>query len=62
MAYVVQQPNSLTNPSGKFRVVDFDRWKTYADGETNNLPMHSSHDTYAAAVEARDVANAKGEN
>jgi hypothetical protein len=57
MAYVVQQPRSLTNPTDDFRVVETLEWAAYADGERKSLPTYGTYSTYAEAQAQVDELN-----
>jgi hypothetical protein len=50
--FVVLQPRSNTNPSDKYRVVDFDEWQ-----KGDLLYGHTPHDTYEAAKQDADARN-----
>lgn len=49
MVQVILLPNSETNPSDYHRIVDFDKWRAYIDGEVSYLPVISEHNSYAEA-------------
>lgn len=62
MTYVVLQPNSSTNPSDKYRVVDYARWTEHADSNlVSPLPVKSEHDNFAEAEAAAAELNGTGE-
>ncbi|MFC4089329.1 hypothetical protein [Micromonospora sp. GCM10011541] len=51
--FVILQPNSNTNPTGKYRVVEFDDWL-----ESGNLFYgYTPHDSYEAAKQDADARN-----
>ncbi|TDD97165.1 hypothetical protein [Actinomadura rubrisoli] len=58
MAFVILQPNSSTNPSDKYRVVDNADWMAFINGGTKRV-AYTSHDTYEEAEKARDRANGR---
>lgn len=57
MSYVVQRPNSSSNPSSRYRVVDFDDWIKYINGASQLLSVAGSFDTYEEATTRRDELN-----
>lgn len=58
MAYVILQPNSLTNPSGKYRVAESGEWTEHSEGRRSTYRVHGEADTYPGALEIRDRLNA----
>jgi hypothetical protein len=59
-SYVTLTPNSLTNPTDKYLVVEYGHWSAFRNGGVSRLVPQSVHDDYAdahnAAVELnRDV-------
>lgn len=60
MSYVILNPHSLTNPSDRYRVVDYGDWNRHADGRSPSLPVVSAHDSYASAQAAADGLNGVG--
>lgn len=56
MAFVVQQPNTQTNDSDKYRVTDMHDWLNYVNGATTSYAF-TSFDTYQEAKDAADKAN-----
>lgn len=57
MSHVILNPHSLTNPSDKYRVVEYGDWNRHADGRSVFLPVASEHDDYASAQQAADELN-----
>ena len=57
-SYVTQQPNSNTNRTGSYRVVEWGAWRKYVDGETSYLPA-TSFSTQEEADAERDRLNAE---
>lgn len=51
MSFVVQSPYSNTNPSDSYRVVDFEKWCAYINGETTSLPSTAFRTRDAAETE-----------
>lgn len=55
MGLVVLNPESLSNPSAMYRVVRFDQWVRYMDGESSRLDVvheaRTSVEAYAYAAE-----------
>lgn len=56
-AYVVQYPNSNTNPTGLYRVVHSREWEHYLNGASPVLAIAGSFGTYEAARDRRDRLN-----
>jgi hypothetical protein len=56
VSFVVQQPNSETNRSDRYRVTDYEGWIKYINGASSTY-AYVSFDTYAEAKAAADVAN-----
>ena len=57
MSYVVQWPSSLTNPTDRFRVIDYGKWlRAYPP---TNYPVESEHDSYEEAEKAKDILNGR---
>jgi len=56
MAYVVQQPHSVTNNTDRYRVVEFDDWLRYVNGASSSYAC-TSFNTYEEAKAAADIAN-----
>jgi hypothetical protein len=59
-SYVTIRPNSLTNPSDDYLVVEYGHWSAFRNGEVSRLVPKSTHadaaDAHNAAVELnRDV-------
>jgi hypothetical protein len=59
MSLVVQQPNSNTNDSDKFRVVDFEGWIQFVNGAATSYAF-TAHDTWEQAQAAADAGNRAG--
>lgn len=59
MSYVVQQPYSRTNPTSRYRVVEFSKWVKYSDGEISSLPVAASCDSMEEATTKRDSLNSE---
>lgn len=57
MSYVLLNPNSLTNPSDKYRVVKYQDWIRQADGVTVAMPVEFEADDRATAQQAADRLN-----
>lgn len=57
MSHITLQPHSLTNPSDKYRVVRFDDWRAFADGELHHLPCVAEFTESAVADAHRDELN-----
>lgn len=57
MAFVVLQPNSLTNHSDKYRVVDHKDWAAFANKAVKTIAIAGEFDTYPEAVAERDRLN-----
>lgn len=57
MSYIVLNPNSNTNPSAMFRVVEFDAWRAYADREVSHLDVTDQATTHADAQAKADTLN-----
>lgn len=57
MSYIVVRPNSETNPSAMFRVVDFEKWRAFADREVSYLDVTDEATTYAEAASKADALN-----
>lgn len=57
MAYIVLHPGSNTNPSDKYRVVDYDGWLDVIMGNATTVEPLSEHDNYKSAETAKDEAN-----
>jgi hypothetical protein len=54
MAYVIQQPNSSTNDSDKYRVVDIEEWCRYINGATPFYTFLTAEDfTQAQLIQDR---------
>ncbi len=51
MSLVIQQPNSQTNNSDKYRVADYEGWLAYVNGATT-VYAFAEYETYEAAQEA----------
>lgn len=63
MSFIVQQPNSNTNRTDKYRVADSDDLMRFINGAAKSY-AYLEFDTYQEAETARDVANvdlARGE-
>jgi hypothetical protein len=56
MSYVVQQPHSNTNPTSMHRVVGWNDWLKYSNGEISYLPA-VPFSTYGEAEKERDRLN-----
>lgn len=56
-SYVVLSPYSTTNPSARYRVVDFAPWRKFTDGEAVSYPVESDHGTRKEAEDAAAVLN-----
>lgn len=56
-AFVVQQPNSNTNPSDEYRVVHSTDFAQYINGAKSSLPVAFSSSDYQAAGKKRDELN-----
>lgn len=54
--FVILHPHTLTNPSDKFRVVEWVGWFKLRAGTWSDYPF-VSYDSYAAAERARDAMN-----
>ncbi len=61
LSYVTQQPHSSTNPTSRYRVVEYGAWLKYVDGEISHLPA-VSFSTLAEAEEERDRLNSEVDN
>lgn len=55
--FVTLQPNTNTNPSGKYRVVDSEDWARYVNGATNTVAFAGQFDDFDDAQELRDRLN-----
>jgi hypothetical protein len=51
-SYVLIYPNSLTNPTDKYLVVEFLHWTAFRNGEVSRLNPESEHDDVADAHNA----------
>lgn len=51
MSLVIQQPNSQTNPTEKYRVCDYEGWVAYINGATLSYAF-VEYETYAEAWES----------
>lgn len=56
MSYIIIQPHSNSNPTGKFLVARFDDVMAFLNGLRRSYP-HSVHNTYGNAVDACGWAN-----
>ncbi len=56
-SYVVLSPHSQTNPSDRFRVVDYGGWRRYIDGDAGSYPVASDHGSRAEADTSAAVLN-----
>ena len=56
-SYVVLQPHSRTNPTDRYRVVNYGEWLQYVNGAIPMLPVAGSFSTMAEAVDRRDALN-----
>lgn len=61
MSYIVQQPNSNTNPTNRYRVVEFEKFMAFLNGNTTHIPVESEHDSYASANHRRNTLNGTNE-
>lgn len=59
MSYVSQAPHSNTNSSSDYRVVDYDKWVAYCDGEISFLPVAATATSWETANAIRDDLNRK---
>ncbi len=57
MSYIVLNPNSNTNPSAMFRVVEFEAWRAYSDREVSHLNVADEATTYAEALKKSIALN-----
>ena len=57
MAYIVLQRHSITNPSDKFAIVDYDDWMAFAYGSASKLPVTEYADTPQQATDRANVLN-----
>jgi hypothetical protein len=55
MSLVIQQPHTATNPTEKYRVVDFEGWIDYVNGATTSYAF-TAFDSYDKALEAKKAA------
>jgi hypothetical protein len=51
-SYVTLQPNSLTNPTDRYLVVEYDHWQQFRNGDVSRLVPESEHDDAADAHNA----------
>lgn len=49
MDYHVQRPNSATNPTDRYRIIRYDEWLAYVNGDVRLLAVHGSFDDYVTA-------------
>lgn len=56
MAYVIQQPHSVSNPEDTYRVVNYEQWLAYVNGDSHVF-VSTVYNTYDEAVEQRDKLN-----
>lgn len=58
-AYLTQGPNSLTNPSGKYRVIRYNEFVEVKNGDrdASNLPSYGEFDSYEEAQKAATRMN-----
>lgn len=49
MSYIVQNPNSQTNPTDVYRVVNYQDWIDYTNGATTMLAVVGRFDNYGEA-------------
>ncbi len=59
MAYIVLQRHSITNPSDKFAIVDYDEWTAFTYGSATVLTVKEYVDT---SQQATDRANELNDN
>ena len=59
MAYMVLRPNSITNHSDRFAIVDYDEWTAYANGESAMLAVAEYADTSEIAADRAKALNTK---
>jgi hypothetical protein len=59
--FVTLQPQSNTNPSDKYRVVDSSDWARYVNGATNTVAFAGQFDTLDEAIALRDKLNSVAE-
>lgn len=57
-SYIIQQPGSLTNPSKNYRILAFDDWIAFVDGDVQTVKVHGEAPDYATAVKLKDELNA----
>lgn len=57
MAYIVLQRHSITNPSDKFAIVDYDEWTAFAYGSRSMLPVTEYADTSQQAIDRVNELN-----
>ena len=57
--FVVGQPHSNTNSTGKYRVVNFKDWHNAVYGDGTPVKPVSEHDTYDEALAACTKLNKK---
>lgn len=57
ITYMVLQPNSNTNPTDKYRVVDYDKWIDFRQGTRTRLDDVGEYRTYAEADRQRNTMN-----
>ncbi len=56
--FVILQPNSNTNPSDDYRVVDYNAWSQSIGSPIPKVCEFEAFATYAEAETARDAGNA----
>jgi len=57
MPYITQQPRSITNPSDKYTVVDYDAWVKHAFDGGAAPAVESEWRHYHEALKRRDELN-----
>lgn len=57
MSYIILHPHSMSNPSGKYRVVKFEDWKKWNPESLKPIPCEWEFQTYSDAETKRDELN-----